>query len=101
MWKFLKQLFGYKEVVVIDNKLEVFRAQRKYYRILWKSVFKNFVSLLKSWPRQGKYVKFYVNENPYKKNDFGHISPDLVELAVRDRNTYFSKGTVDKPSTNK
>ena len=67
--------------------------ERKYYKIIWKSVAKNFVSLLKNWPRPGKYVKFYVYDRKFKKDDFTHIDPETVEFAVQGRNTYLVEQT--------
>ena len=93
MIKFFRKLFGYKEVVIVSKDLQVYKQERKYYKIIWRSVAKNFISLLKSWPRPGKYVKFYVYDRKFKKNDFTHIDPEVVEFSVQGRNTYLVEET--------
>ena len=105
MWKFLKRLFGYKEVLVVDKTLRVYRADRKYYGIVWRSVFKNFVTLLKSWPRPGKYEKYYYSlSRAIKPIELGHIRPEQIKIAlddVRFTASFKKLGTLDKPRAEK
>ena len=85
MIKFLRKLFGYQEAVVVKKTLDIKKGYRKAYGISWKNVAHNFIQLMKNWPRNGQYKKFYYRRHDKPDDVVGYIRPELVKDAINHK----------------